>query len=110
MCNIAIKVVRQVKGKKSFQISSTKNPSTHVEIKTSGTQAKALDKVRILRVSCLRSWNGRNVSSVMVMSIFKSIAPIKPVTIREVEKIQVTEEEPHDEEVACSHFGQFACW
>jgi len=44
VCYIAIKVEKQLKGRKSFHISRTKGPFIHNDIKTLPPQIKALNK------------------------------------------------------------------
>jgi len=54
VCHLAIKVEKQLKGRKFFHTPHTKSPSNHVEVKTLPPQVKALDKGRELLVILLR--------------------------------------------------------
>jgi len=77
MCYLAIKIEKKLKGRKSFHTFLTKSSSTHIEIETSPQKSKLLTRVRELLVNHLKDWMERNVLSVMILGIFKSIVPIE---------------------------------
>jgi len=87
VCTLAIKIEKQLKGRKPFPTPSSYHPqstpkgfSSHNEVVRTLHPLKPLTKGRGLLVSHPSGWKQRNVSSAMAMDIFKWIVPTKELS------------------------------
>ena len=99
MCNLAIKVKKRLKGRKSFHESLTKSPSTYIEIEISPLQVKALDKGKRIATKSPKKVEGKKCFKCYGFMHFQASCPDKKtLTIRKVELIWAIEEESSEEE------------
>ena len=77
VCYLAVKVKKQLKGRKSFRTSLTNRTTTHIKIEPYPHKSKLLTRLRELLVSHLKGWKERNILSVIILGIFRLIVIIE---------------------------------